>query len=133
MNDCHVIVDRSRSSVSNGNKLLAGVDGRTAAARRFRDVIEDLTADLGGPELLSEAERQLVRRAAALSVDCEAAEAVMAQGGNLDMATYSTACNTLRRLLTTLGLERRQRDVTPDPLEYVQAAQLSDINARGTG
>jgi hypothetical protein len=56
-----------RSSVTNGSKLFSAfdkMDGRRQTARRFRDLIELTQNDLGGPELLSEGQRQLIRRAA---------------------------------------------------------------------
>jgi hypothetical protein len=36
-----------RSRVTNGSQLLAGVDGRTAAARRYRDLCMALADDMG--------------------------------------------------------------------------------------
>jgi hypothetical protein len=39
---------------------------------------------------------------------------------------YQRAANTLRRLLSTLGLQRRQRDVTPTLTEYLQ--KCAEIN-----
>ena len=39
---------KSRSRVTNGSKMLPGVDGRSAAARRFRDLVGDFGRDLGG-------------------------------------------------------------------------------------
>jgi hypothetical protein len=53
-----------RSRVGNGAKLLPLTDGRSATARRFKDLVEDIAADLGGKALLSEGQRQLIRRAA---------------------------------------------------------------------
>jgi hypothetical protein len=46
-----------RSSVSNGSRLfaVAGLDGRCQTARRFRDLVEIMTLDLGGPDHPSEA------------------------------------------------------------------------------
>lgn len=39
----------SRSKVANGNALfVSDVDGRTKEARRFRDVLGEIIADLGG-------------------------------------------------------------------------------------
>ena len=57
----------NRSRVANG-KLLPATDGRSLAARRFRDLYED-TDGLGGANHLSEGQRQLARRAAMLSSD----------------------------------------------------------------
>jgi hypothetical protein len=46
---------RHRSAVSNGNRLFAvePLDGRTHAAMRFRDLNDDIIADLGGRDRLS--------------------------------------------------------------------------------
>ena len=41
-----------RSRVSNGKKLLPLTDGRSATARRFKDLVEDIAADLGGKDHL---------------------------------------------------------------------------------
>ena len=38
-----------RSAVANGTRLFIDrVDGRTAAARRFRDILAEILVDLGG-------------------------------------------------------------------------------------
>src|SRR5690606_32608549 len=95
------------------------VDGRSVLARRYRDVLAQLTADLGGDP--SEAQSIIARRAATLAVWCEQAESAMASGGDLDIATFTTAANSLRRLLADLGLERRMRDVTPTLSQYIEA------------
>jgi hypothetical protein len=93
-------IDRShRSSVTNGSRLfaVAGLDGRTQTARRFRDLIEIWTNDLGGPELLSEGQRQLIRRAASLSIMAESIEADLARDMAFD-TVYGTVCDRLRRI-----------------------------------
>jgi hypothetical protein len=69
-----------RSRVANGSKLLPLTDGRSATARRFRDLFEDICGDLGGAAHLSEGQRQLVRRAAMLSAESERLEAMAARG-----------------------------------------------------
>ena len=47
-----------RSRVSNGNKLLPLSDGRSVTARRFRDLYEDISSDLGGLAHLSEGQKR---------------------------------------------------------------------------
>jgi hypothetical protein len=103
-----------RSSVSNGSRLfaIAGLDGRTQTARRFRDLVEFVTADLGGADLLSEGQRQLVRRASALAIMCEAIEADLARDLPFDINNYLAATNTFRRAIETLGLKRVPKDAT---------------------
>jgi hypothetical protein len=39
----------------------------------------------------------------------------------VDIASYATLINATARLLRTIGLERRPRDVTPDLQAYVEA------------
>jgi hypothetical protein len=108
----------ARSRVSNGKDLfLDGVDGRSVIARRYRDILSQLTSDIGGDP--SEAQSIIIRRATQLAVWCEQAEAEAAGGKPLNIGEYATATNTLRRLLLDLGLERRMRDVTPNIDSYL--------------
>ena len=96
----------ARSRVTNRSKAFLGADGRTAVARRWRDVYAALTEDLGGESHVSEAERQLARRAATLVVTAELAEAAMAAGGECDSESYCRLVNALSRVLSKLGLKR---------------------------
>lgn len=98
-------------------RTLSDIDARTAAYRRFRELAEAYTSDLGGD--LSTAESAIVQRVVSLQVWLEDAEAAYAKTGQLDIATYTTGSNALRRLLADIGLQRRQRDVTPDLSSYV--------------
>lgn len=99
---------------------LEHLDGRTAAARRARDVVAAIESDLGGGERLTEAERQIVRRAAVLATIVESGEATWLAGGELDLQSHNGSVNTLRRLFESVGMQRRSRDVTPDPLVYAR-------------
>jgi hypothetical protein len=115
--------NKGRSAVTNGSRLFldGDIDGRSPAARRFRDLFHAVIADLGGMGNTSEGERQLARRAAALSVQCELAEATMAKGAAIDTEDYVRLVNGLNRTLGSIGLKRRARDVTPpDPLQYIK-------------
>jgi hypothetical protein len=107
----------ARSRVGNGSDVLAGVDQRSATFRRYRDILASLCADMGGDP--SEAQMQIARRAASLSVWCEAADTAAVNGQPFDIAAYTTASNSLRRLLVDLGLERRARNVTPTLRDYI--------------
>jgi hypothetical protein len=98
-----------RSAVTNGSRVLSGIDGRSAMARRYRDLIVQYTNDLGGDARISEAQRQLLRRAAMLSLELEKAETETASGQQLDLTTYTKAVNTLRRVLQTLGIKAATR------------------------
>jgi hypothetical protein len=114
---------KTRSKLSNGSAVL-NADGRSATARRYRDVLAELISDLGGDP--SGAQTAIARRASALCVVCEQAEAEMVAGGVLDLAEFTTAANSLRRLLSDLGLERRAKDITPSLASYLEAKRTSD-------
>lgn len=103
--------------LGTGGTVLAGVDMRTNGGRRFKELCADLVHHLGDDPTAPQ--QAIIRRAAALAVWCEQAETAQAQGQDLDIGAYSTASNTLRRLLTDLGLERCSRDVTPSLAEFI--------------
>ncbi len=112
----------TRSRLTNGRDLFLGdVDGRSREARRYRDVYAALVAHLGGAAHASETKCHLAKRASALIVWAEVEEAKLATGAELDVQTYTTAVNALRRLLVDLGLERAARDVTPPLADYLAA------------
>jgi hypothetical protein len=116
-----------RSRVSNGKSLFVrGGDGRGPWARRMRDVAEAHLQDIGA-DTASEAERSIIRRIAALTVELERIEAKFAVGeGDGDLDLYQKASGSLRRLLESIGLERRQRNV--ETLEaYVSANYGGDV------
>ena len=83
-------------------------------------------SDLGGADVISEGERQLARRAASLSVYSETIEARMAQGEEIDSDDWVRVTNVLTRVLTAIGLQRRQRDATPSLHDYIASAGPDD-------
>jgi hypothetical protein len=112
---------QARSRVSNGSTVLPGVDGRSTWVRRLRDLIGLHLSDLGGDDAVSEAERSIIRRVATLTVELERMEAGFAVAGEAQpdqLELYQRTANSLRRLLEAIGVRRRPRDVTPDPLKY---------------
>lgn len=92
---------------------------RTSGGLRFKEICADLVDHLG--DEATAPQFAIIRRAAALGVWCEQAETAQAQGEDLDVAAYTTATNTMRRLLADLGLERKSRDVTPSLQDYIAA------------
>ena len=113
-----------RTRRGTGAVTLAGVDGRSMMARRFREITSGIEEDLGGD--LTEAQKHLIARAACLACWCEEREAELANGQDFDALQYATISNALRRLLSDLGLERRARDVTPDLRDYIAGKALAD-------
>ena len=114
-------VSKQRSRVTNGKTLFVEADQRGPWARRWRDVLGEITNDLGGADLLSEGQKQLARRCATISIACERMEGEAALGNEIDLDAYGTLTDRLGRALQRLGLKRHPRDITPpDPLEYVR-------------
>ena len=130
--DCTDTATRSpllRSRATNGKTLFAdGGDMRGPWARRLRDVWGRHLSDLGGPDVVSEAEKSIARRAAVLTVELERLEARFAveDASKEDLDLYSRVAGNHRRLLETLGLKRVPRDVTPTVPEYLASRAASD-------
>jgi hypothetical protein len=81
-------------------------------------------SDLGGRDLISEAEFCIVRRCALLTLELELLEARFEEAGEASLKqleAYQRNANSLRRLLESLGLQRRQRDVGPTLGEILRA------------
>jgi hypothetical protein len=110
---------RPRSAVTSGRKLLIGSDPNSAWSRRYHDLVTRHVADLGGRDMLSEAQLSLVRRAAALAVELESMEARMSEGQAVNLDTFGRAASHLRRLYESIGLKRTPRDVTPTLAELI--------------
>ena len=103
-----------RSAVTNGTRAYVIGDGNSPWARRQRDLIALHLADLGGEERLSENQLSLCRRAATLETELEMLEGQLSLGKVADLDLYNRLSGNLRRILESLGLERRGRDITPD-------------------
>lgn len=101
----------ARSRISNGSAVLDGIDGRSSTARRFRDVLAEIVADLGGSDRLSEGQRQIARRCAMLAVECEKIEALGVAGEAIDLDTYGQLTDRIGRAFQRLGLKRVAKPV----------------------
>ncbi len=101
-------------------KTIDHLDGRTLAARRAHELIAAISRDLTGSDDMSgltEGVKQLIQRAAILGAMVESNEACWLGGEAVDLTSYFTALNNQRRILVTLGLDRRAKDVTPPSVE----------------
>src|SRR6266705_1787579 len=110
---------RTQSIVTNGKRLHVVATGNTPWARRFRDVFDQIAADMG--DELSEAQRQIIRRCSLIAIACEKVECEAAIGKMLDVTTldsYGRNASRLGRELQRLGLRRQPRDITPTVKAY---------------
>jgi hypothetical protein len=128
-----VPASKTRSRVSNGSStFLDGADGRSALARRYKDLLAEMIRDMGGDPTAAQA--AIARRAATLCVWCEQSEAAMAAGDEIDIGTFATTANAMRRLLVDLGLERKARDITMSLEKYVASkAQAAQDSSKPSG
>jgi hypothetical protein len=117
---------KTRAAVSNHKDLLPGLDGRSASARRFRDLVHRFVSDMGGLDRCSEIKLGLLRRLAAATVQAELLEARMVKGEQVNIEQLCTLASTTVRIATRLGLERVPCDVTPSVKDYVASINGGD-------
>ena len=112
---------RYRARVDAG-ALLPGLDGRGSWPRKLAETVRELVAELGGPELVTAQELMIVRRAAVLGIELARMEESFAKAGRAtsdELQLYATVASQLRRLLESIGLARRARDITPSLRDYM--------------
>jgi hypothetical protein len=107
-----------RSRITNGKQLFAALrNGNTAWARRVHDLMSMLASDIAPERDLSEAKKMLIRRCAFIAIQMEAMEQQWAEHDGIasekSLMSYQRLAGALRRLLQTLGLERRAKNVGP--------------------
>jgi hypothetical protein len=123
----------ARSRITNGKQLLAHGNVGTWG-RRYRDLVAIHVSDLGGPDSISASELAIVRRAATLMCECERMEERFAIDGQAEpwrLDLYQRASNSMRRLLESVGLQRRAKDVTRVPTvdEYAEIVRQEEQSA----
>jgi hypothetical protein len=114
--------EKPRSAITSGRKLFPTGNPNGAWSRRFADLVVGHMSDMGGADFLSDAQVSLIKRCASLECELERLDALMSNGELVDLDCYGRASSHLRRLFETLGVERKQRDVTPLTLEQFLAA-----------
>jgi hypothetical protein len=102
-----------RSAVTNGARLFVEGSGTSAWSRRYADLIAGHCSDMGSRDMISQAQFSLIRRAAAIECELEVLEGRLSQGQPVDLDCYGRGASHLRRILETLGLERRAKDIGP--------------------
>jgi hypothetical protein len=109
----------SRSRLSNGKEVLPDIDGRSAMARRYRDIAAQIVTDQGGIDQCSESRQQLIRRFSAACVLAEQMEAKLVEGHEVSITDHAQLCSTLVRISARIGINRRLRNVTPALADYL--------------
>jgi hypothetical protein len=90
--------------------------------RRCRDLISELTTALVE---VTPQEQMIIRRIAVLACELEQRELVFATTGsasNEDLEVYNRTAGGMRRLLESIGLERRQKELNRPSLPQILEA-----------
>jgi hypothetical protein len=118
---------RPRSAVTSGRKMFVTGDPNSAWSRRYHDLVVRHIGDLGGKDVLSEAQLSLIRRATSIECELERLDALLSTGAEVDLDAYGRASSHLRRIFETLGVKRQARDVgLIDPLEYARQVDAQE-------
>ena len=97
---------------------MQGVDGRSASARRFRDLYQGFCRDLGDDP--SEADKALARTAAALATNGELLQARLAAGEAVDPDALVRNANGLARVMAALKTKTKPASA-PSLADYLRA------------
>jgi hypothetical protein len=116
---------KQRSRVSNDTSLLAGIDQRSAVARRYKDITQAILIDQGGVDQCSESRLQLVRRFAAAAVLAEQMESRLANGEQINISEHALLCSSLVRIAGKIGIGigRHMRVVSPSLADILAEAE----------
>jgi hypothetical protein len=120
---------KTPSRVSNGSSMLPGIDGRSAAARRYRDLAMSFAGELGGEAAMTEPEKALVRLAAALTVQGETMQAAIIRGDTVDDEQVVRTANALTRALTQLRRKSRSPKTAAPSLQDYLAKRDAEATA----
>src|SRR5262245_37638637 len=80
---------RPRSAITSGRQLFVDGNPNSAWSRRFHDLVVGHVSDLGGADLLSEAQFSLIRRCAAIETELERLDARLSRSQPVDMDAYA--------------------------------------------
>lgn len=118
-----------RSRVSNRSRILPGVDGRSATARRFRDICRSYELEAGGD--VSEVERDLIPQAAGLMVRGEQMLGALIHGEPINNDELVRISWTAKRLLETIRAKADKRKPTGPTIADYLARKAAEKAASG--
>jgi hypothetical protein len=98
---------QGRSRVTNGSRVLLGVKGSSKYGRRFRDLIDLYTTEIGGD--LNEFERSMVKQAAALAIKGEMMQAQVVNNEPIDLDAMIRLSSEVRRILDAIAGKASKR------------------------
>jgi len=105
-----------RSRSTNDHLFIFGLDGRTAEARRVRDLIAMMVDALGGKESATDEEKSLAREAAFAIASSERTQARILRGEQVDLKEASRLANIAARYRKDVRLRQKAKAGTPKPM-----------------
>jgi hypothetical protein len=102
---------QGRSRVTNGTRTLIGVKGSSKFGRRYRDIVDLYTTEIGGD--LSQTEMAMVKQAAALAIKGEMMQAAIINGEPVDSDNLIRISSEVRRILDSLKSGKREPAAVP--------------------
>jgi hypothetical protein len=107
------------------------LDGRSNAAKTFDRLVVAIHSDLGGRDRLSAIELALAEAFAGATLILNDLNTRVLGGAEVDNAfitAHAASCSAMVRIGGRLGLQRRSRDVTPDPLAYSKQLDVEPVD-----
>jgi len=103
------------SPVTKNRKMFVDphADGRSAWARRWRDLVLLHASDLGGYQTLSAAQLSVCKRCATLEVELENWEGRKSASLPVDIELYARVSGRLARLFELIGVRRVSKPTDP--------------------
>jgi hypothetical protein len=109
---------QGRSAVTNGKRVLLGVNTSSKYGRRYRDLIAAYSAEIGLP--LGASETAMVKQAAALAVRSEMMQAQIVNGEQINPDDLIRICSEVRRILDAIAAKARERKpAKPTLADYI--------------
>lgn len=98
------------------------LDRRTNASKFLDRMVSEIQADLGGADALSVIEKALIEAFAGACITMHMLNTQLALGEQIDLSQHAQACSAMTRIATRLGLQRRQRNITPTLSDYFRGS-----------
>jgi hypothetical protein len=116
------VVDLKPGKRAKRDRRSLPLEQATGAARFFDKLVREIETDLGGRRQLTRIQGELIRAFAGAATTLQYLNVQVALGETsaIDLSGYATIASTMLRIGSRLGLQRRPKDVTPDPLDYAR-------------
>jgi hypothetical protein len=120
-------VKQGRSAVTNGKRTLIGVKGSSKFGRRYRDLVEAYSTEVGGE--LSQTEMAMIKQAAALAIQSEMMQAAIINGEPVNSDDLIRISSEVRRIVDAL----RERAGKRKPAAVPSIDDLFAVDAAAGG